>query len=399
CGEKGVCYGCSISCHAEHRLVELWTRRHFRCDCPTTSTQPEPASTSTRKCTLYPPEKQPQEPNEENTYTQNFKGKFCRCGREYDAETETEAMICCMACEDWFHESCLNLHAATSSSNSSIPVLPAEKDHQANGVSASVAAEAVDEEDEESTVLIRSDSYDGLICGACVKGNDYLRSKAGEAGWMIIEPASTSLSSASEGQWEIIGRINDGGVLEAKQMEDAGQAGSPSEPSEATSNGKRALDEAVDGEEGPGAKKKLKVDGNEQISSATTTSLEASHQPAEVATPRSLAPDDGVTHDAKPDGKLGSTEDREVDTAAGWKWKGKGDVFLANGIRDQLKSTLDASEISKLPFPLEDEEIYEPPQDDEEEETMDEVTTRVMDQLPRVQAIEAVHGYQRLKWV
>ena len=52
-----------------------------------------------RKCTLNPPEAQPQEPNDENRYGKNFAGKFCRCGRDYDPETETEAMLNCIGCE------------------------------------------------------------------------------------------------------------------------------------------------------------------------------------------------------------------------------------------------------------------------------------------------------------
>lgn len=100
CGEKGVCYGCSISCHSEHRLVELWTKRSFRCDCPTVSMQAEqPSGSKRRKCVLNRPETQPQLPNEKNRYSKNFQGKFCRCGRDYDPETEEEAMLCCLGCE------------------------------------------------------------------------------------------------------------------------------------------------------------------------------------------------------------------------------------------------------------------------------------------------------------
>lgn len=51
------------------------------------------------KCTLNPPEKQPQPPNEANRYSKNFAGTFCRCGRDYDPETEVEAMINCIGCE------------------------------------------------------------------------------------------------------------------------------------------------------------------------------------------------------------------------------------------------------------------------------------------------------------
>jgi len=29
----GFCYSCSITCHTDHDVYELWTKRHFRCDC------------------------------------------------------------------------------------------------------------------------------------------------------------------------------------------------------------------------------------------------------------------------------------------------------------------------------------------------------------------------------
>lgn len=34
---KGFCYGCSMTCHLDHasEVIELFTKRDFRCDCPT----------------------------------------------------------------------------------------------------------------------------------------------------------------------------------------------------------------------------------------------------------------------------------------------------------------------------------------------------------------------------
>lgn len=121
CNGKGVCYGCSIACHAgkhylqqgrlcgpatdgwvDHKLVELWTKRHFRCDCPTVAMQDgngDGEGSDTRRCTIAPPTQPLQLENEENRYTHNFKAEFCRCGRLYDPEIETEAMIHCISCE------------------------------------------------------------------------------------------------------------------------------------------------------------------------------------------------------------------------------------------------------------------------------------------------------------
>lgn len=31
----GVCYGCSLRCHLQHEIEELFFKRGFRCDCGT----------------------------------------------------------------------------------------------------------------------------------------------------------------------------------------------------------------------------------------------------------------------------------------------------------------------------------------------------------------------------
>jgi hypothetical protein len=93
----------AIANQAEHTLVELWNRRAFRCDCPTTAMQPEPSASSgaskRRRCALNPPQIQPADVNENNAYNRNFQGDFCRCGRKYDPLKETEGMLFCSGCQ------------------------------------------------------------------------------------------------------------------------------------------------------------------------------------------------------------------------------------------------------------------------------------------------------------
>jgi E3 ubiquitin-protein ligase UBR7 len=79
---------CSIACHTDHEQLELFPKRNFRCDCPTTALS--------HACTLH---KTPEGTNERNSYGQNFRSLFCRCGRPYDPRTERETMIQCLACE------------------------------------------------------------------------------------------------------------------------------------------------------------------------------------------------------------------------------------------------------------------------------------------------------------
>ena len=99
----GICLACSYQCHENHELVELYTKRNFRCDCPT-------GKTGSNRCTLNGSLKQPEKLNAENTYNQNFQGLYCSCHRPYpDPERTTEeVMLQCIICEDWFHLQHLN---------------------------------------------------------------------------------------------------------------------------------------------------------------------------------------------------------------------------------------------------------------------------------------------------
>ncbi|KAJ9148067.1 hypothetical protein P3X46_030162 [Hevea brasiliensis] len=100
-GTAGVCTACSLYCHDGHEIVELWTKRNFRCDCGN-------SKFGEFFCKLFP--KKDVE-NVDNSYNHNFKGLYCTCGRPYpdpDVE-EQEEMIQCIMCEDWFHEEHLGL--------------------------------------------------------------------------------------------------------------------------------------------------------------------------------------------------------------------------------------------------------------------------------------------------
>ncbi|XP_078429082.1 PHD finger protein-like protein [Wolffia australiana] len=100
-GSAGVCTACCLSCHDGHEVVELWTKRNFRCDCGN-------SKFAGFSCKLSP-NKDPE--NSRNKYNQNFKGSYCTCARAYpDPEAEEqEEMIQCCICEDWFHENHLGL--------------------------------------------------------------------------------------------------------------------------------------------------------------------------------------------------------------------------------------------------------------------------------------------------
>ena len=103
-GNAGVCTACSLSCHDGHQIVELWTKRNFRCDCGN-------SKFGEFYCKIFPNK---DVENVENSYNHNFKGSYCSCGRPYpdlDAEEQVEMIQCCL-CEDWFHEEHLGLESS-----------------------------------------------------------------------------------------------------------------------------------------------------------------------------------------------------------------------------------------------------------------------------------------------
>lgn len=171
-------------------------------------------------------------------------------------------MVTCIACEDWFHESCLNLQPRPE---------PRE--------------DVDDDEDEESDCLIPSDSYDGLICAECAKLHPLLAERSGTDGWMIIEPHD------KEGEWKVVGKKMAGS--KRANEEDCG------------SDPKRARVEDAPAE---------------------------SDHPTVVSAPPVEA--DGVV----------PTETAEaVAPVPAAARKGAGDIFLAHGIREELKAQLDVS--------------------------------------------------------
>lgn len=107
CSETPGIAPCQRQCALERvQVVELWTRRRFRCDCGN-------SKFGGAACQLCP-DKEPE--NAANVYNQNYKGVYCYCKRPYpdpekggagdnEEDNEEEDMSQCVVCEDWFHDS------------------------------------------------------------------------------------------------------------------------------------------------------------------------------------------------------------------------------------------------------------------------------------------------------
>ncbi|ETO18356.1 hypothetical protein RFI_18916 [Reticulomyxa filosa] len=111
----GICYACKNSCHAGHKILDIWTKDHFRCDCGYRG--------NLTKCVWNAFGKK----NDENkrVYNHNFIGKYCHCEKLFiEEENKNEngneeekkennlikgnddleiLWVQCYYCQDWFH--------------------------------------------------------------------------------------------------------------------------------------------------------------------------------------------------------------------------------------------------------------------------------------------------------
>jgi E3 ubiquitin-protein ligase UBR7 len=119
----GICLACSYECHESHQLVELYTKRSFRCDCGNEKFNRN-SNNNKFKCKLQPNK---EKLNQLNKYNHNFVGLYCTCNKPYpplsppesqeneeneeneeEDDDDDEEMFQCVICEDWFHSNHLN---------------------------------------------------------------------------------------------------------------------------------------------------------------------------------------------------------------------------------------------------------------------------------------------------
>jgi E3 ubiquitin-protein ligase UBR7 len=139
------CLACSLNCHSDHEVIELYTKRNFRCDCG--------VKTGSSACQVDPTKKIiGNQPNARNVYNQNFSGVYCTCKRPYpDPEDNVEdEMLQCTVCENWFHGRHLN---------AKIP---------------------------------ENHLYAEMICGSCMDQNDFLHDYIGNAVQVVNETLNES---------------------------------------------------------------------------------------------------------------------------------------------------------------------------------------------------------------
>ena len=347
-----VCYSCSIACHGEHTLVELFNRRNFTCDCGTTRLP------STSPCTLrIHPEtgtKAPvhsQTPAPGNSYNQNFRNRFCGCGELYDPHKEKGTMFQCLGLaseadggcgEDWWHPEC---------------IMGLERKTQEKG--AETAENGVENDEHRSLPagFPDEDAFETFICYKCVHAHPWIKAYAGTSGFL---PAIPRRGVADKQKAAVMSEQIDGSATETKSENDS-----------------------IDNTIAPSSPRKRSAGDANLEDPAVTKKPKAGEVPAPAQ-----APADSAYHASLPSPPEGDIS-----------------LFLREDFRDHFCRCRQCYPVlSKHPQLLEEEDTYEPPLSESGEgegsvgsKSLLERGEAALSNVDRVRAIEGGMGYHHLK--
>lgn len=257
-------------------------------------------------------------------------------------------MIQCLACEDWFHESCLNLREkpALREPSPDRPVLDETALHE---------DDCSDASSDLPPPLISADDYESFVCAACVSKAPILRRYAGTKGAIMVV------------------RVGEGGPWTRLDGDPPGQNHGCSDetpldvadPNAVPIKRSRSPSVAQDDEPEP---KRARI-------SASSPCLAPAVNPVAQAI---------LAKQASGSEKLA--------------YNGTGDIFLTEDFRQRwcrCESCLPS--LQAHPYLLEEEDTYEPPEDPDSGLSFEELGARALERLPRDRAIDGIHAFNDMR--
>ncbi|KAL2019730.1 hypothetical protein VTK56DRAFT_9267 [Thermocarpiscus australiensis] len=209
----GVCYACSVQCHGEHTLVEIFNKRNFTCDCGTTRyPKTSPCNLRINPETNTKGGVHSEEPAPNNKYNQNFRNRFCGCECDYDPFQQKGTMFQCLGLgthetggcgEDWWHPGCIvglgpkwfenmprdkvKVEAKETEANGSLPTITEDADGAPQNPDAAAGETEGDDGDDDPPPppgFPAEEEFEGFICYKCVEAYPWVRRYAGAPGFL-----------------------------------------------------------------------------------------------------------------------------------------------------------------------------------------------------------------------
>ncbi|KAG5362190.1 Protein mlo2 [Yarrowia sp. C11] len=362
-----ICYGCSIQCHSSHELVELFTKRNMTCDCGTSRMK------SFGGCNLRKNFSQLDEPCDTNTYNHNFEGRFCFCDKPYNEETDIMYQCLMPGCgEDWYHDVCIGI--------------PGKKAHPP-GVNVFDSLTEVQEHEE-----IAEDHE--FVCYRCVEKVPRLKVIWDLPGVVRVrlEPVSGKASAFSEKKEErSLDLSEDSGQISEPKSEENSESKSDFKSTDATSSESTSSKTESGTESGAdsGTASTKPFSGTTAVKSESTSDatsgVKSSSGSTSVASSAAKHP---LSSPSSPAAKKSSLPDTPQN------------LFLASNFRQIVSESKDPTIFGltlTFPFLAEEEQVYEPPSDDDAGSSLLDAGTSALHKIPRQQAIDGMAAYNQIK--
>lgn len=374
-----MCYACSVQCHGEHTLVEIFQKRNFTCDCGTTRIpSTSPCNLRTNNETNTRGGVHSEEPAKSNAYNQNFRNRFCGCECDYDPFEQKGTMFQCLGLgtaetggcgEDWYHPGCLvgmgprwfdkmkaeKPRGKPNGTNGTLEPISEDTEAPQEQAQDGQGNESAADQDDDPPMppgFPEEDAFEGFICYKCVESNPWIKSYSGSSSF--LPPVML------------------GGNKSQTQQE------------ETNSKKRKAEDDSSEGEE----RKRIKEEGDKEDISADDANGVSKHPTEEPA--KDVASDCKVPNLPTPPREPFS-------------------LFFTEDFREKFCRCSSCYERSSAhPQLLEEEEVYEPPLSNAAESedgggsthgsgSLLERGESALRNVDRVRAIEGVMAYNHLK--
>ncbi|KAJ9141704.1 Protein mlo2 [Pleurostoma richardsiae] len=209
----GVCYSCSVQCHGEHTLVEIFNKRNFTCDCGTTRfPATAPCTLRINPATNTKGDVHSETPDPNNKYNQNFRNRFCSCEGDYDPFQQKGTMFQCLGLgtvetggcgEDWYHPGCVvgmgpkwyekmerknptNGTGQDVTANDALPAISEDAEAPQTVTLPTDQDEQVEEDDDPPPPpgFPAEEDFEVFICYKCVDAYPWIKRYAGTKGFL-----------------------------------------------------------------------------------------------------------------------------------------------------------------------------------------------------------------------
>ncbi|CAZ81651.1 unnamed protein product [Tuber melanosporum] len=364
-GAAAICYSCSISCHGDHELVEIFNKRNIVCDCGTEKIAAECTLRKVKGERIDLPEGKVG-----NMYCHNFWGKFCACDEDYDPHSERGTMYQCLlgdVCgEDWFHDRCIMglLKVSEDATMDPETKVVGEVGVNGEGEGQPEGYNHEEAEDDDSPEGFPTEEFEHFICWLCVEKNPWLGRYAGTPGFLgAVYKQGFPLQANSDIQSSDGKKTANGTGVE-------------------TSNTKKRN---VDDGDGEAIRKDFKRAKTPEASKVLT-GFNSNAEP--ISTP------------TEPEAKPCSYETLPPPQPTTKPFS----IFLKEDFRGYLcRCASCLPRLSQHPILLEEEETYEPPLDDDDNQSVRsggsllDLGEKALVSVDRVTAINGVLAYNKLK--